>query len=80
MDRTATYRDPQEAARHSKSLKAISAPPRMVQTNRGRFLMQIAYDPSRGAYAVYTSAPGIKIHDVSITSKDVDAVKEWKPW
>jgi hypothetical protein len=74
------YSSPDEAARHSKSQKAVSYPPKYVETARGRYLMQIAYSPSKGAWPVYMSANGITIHDVQISTKDVDAVKEWKPW
>lgn len=75
-----TYSSPEEAARASKQNKAISFPPKYVETIHGRFPIQIAFSPTQGVWAVYYSSPGIKVHDVQVTKKDADAVQRWKPW
>jgi len=75
-----TYTDPDTAARKSKQGRAISQPPFFIVTARGKFLVQICYPLSGSPYPVYKSANGIRVHDYKLTSKQIDAVKEWKPW
>lgn len=75
-----TYTDPDLAARKSKQNKAISQPPFFITTSRGKFLVQICYPLHGSPYPVYKSANGIRVHDYKLTTKQIDAVKEWKPW
>jgi len=75
-----TFPDPYEAAKSSREHKAVSQPPFFIHTARGRFLIQICFPLHGSPYPVYKTANGITVHDFKLSSKMVDAVKEWTPW
>jgi hypothetical protein len=66
------------AAKASKDGKAVSD--RITRAlDGGRVLDLEIVKPLYGEpYAVYASAPGIKVHSYKLTARDVDGVKRWK--
>ncbi len=72
------FQDYNEAARQSMRKMALSRDYKEVSLLRGVRLIKICKPLGRDPYAVYHSAPTIKCPEYNVSSKEVDAVREWE--
>lgn len=73
------YPDWEAAAKASKWRKAVSTPV-TITIPRGTFRMEMVKPLHGDPYAVYATAPGIRVHDYKPSTREIDRIRRWKPW
>jgi len=74
-----TYKDFSEAAKQSSIQKAISQPIRAKLKGRTDWIFIRIVKPLHGdAYAVYNTAPGIRVANYKVSTREVDDIKNWE--
>lgn len=69
-----------QAIKESRMHKSISKDIFMVDTMKGRRPARIVMQSGRNPVFVYRSCPGIVVHEVRPTTKQVDSVQYWEPF
>lgn len=78
--KTAVYPDWQPAAEASRERKAISAQSITIRIPRGTFRVLLVKPRYGDPWAVYATAPGVKVHDWKPTNLLIDRTRRWKAW
>ena len=72
------YADWEDAAKKGRSMKALSDPFDYIVPGENRVLKVAIVKPLHGdPYLVYNSAIGIRVRNVKVTARQVDAVRRW---
>lgn len=74
-----SYNDFTQAAKNSRTQKAISEPFQVKLAGRKDIILICIVKPLHGdAYAVYKTAPGLKVVNYTVSTRDVDNIKSWE--
>ena len=74
------YQAWEDAARASYFKSAVSEARDAVLDGGKKVRIEIVKPLHGQEYATYAGAPGIRVHGLRLSTRDVDSVRRWRPW